>query len=314
MSFARSIRRAAALIAVLTLPPRLGAEPVLRIDERTFRTYGICSGTIRSPEGFSGTLELRGRRFDGREVPLFRAELPGWTASLEFKFIPDENIRTIYAAGSERELELPLSRGDTAAAGRRFLGSLSPPFRSRPPAVLPNTARLRARDPGDAGSAAARLFARPREPRTGGILAAFAAGALCLAALRRRMGRAYMPALLVLAAAGMAGMAAAGRPDAGLYRFPLPDPRGPYDLEVRVRLQRGPGLTVVRFEPEEDWRTRPSLSVLGIRTPPGRPLPLDLLPEGALFRFLDPPLVLRKGNGEFALHFEGFALGWELHE
>lgn len=314
MSFMRGPRGAAVLIAALSLAPLLGAEPELRIDGRTYRTYGICSGTIRSPEGFSGTLELRGRRFDGREVALFRAELPGWTVSLEFKFIPDENIRTIYAAGSDRELELPLPPGESAAAGRRFLGSLSPPFRSRPPVVLPRTARFRARDPWDAGFEAARLFARPPEPRAAGILAVFAAGALCLAALRSRIGRAYGPALLALAAAGMAGTAAAGRPDAGLYRFPLPGPRGPYDMEVSVRLERSPGLAVVRFEPKEGVHTQPSLSVLGIRTPPGRPLPLSVLPEGALFRFRDPPLVLRKGNGEFALHFEGFALGWELHE
>lgn len=85
-------------------------------------------------------------------------------------------------------------------------------------------------------------------------------------------------------------------------------------MEVRVRIERVPGLSVVRFEPKQGGQTRPSLSILGIRTPPGRPLPLSVLPEGALFRFRDPPLVLRKGNGEYALHFEGFALGWELHE
>ena len=313
MSFLKGRRGAAALVTALSLAPLFGAEPELRIDGRTYRTYGICSGTIRSPEGFSGTLELRGRRFDGREVALFRAELSGWTASLEFKFIPDDSIRTIYAAGSERGLELPFPT-EESATGRRILGSLSPPFRSSAPAGLPRTARFRARDPGDAGSEAARLFARPREPRAAGILAAFAAGALCLAALRSRMGRAYGPVLLALAAAGMAGMAAVARPDAGLYRFPLPGPRGPYDMEVRVRIERGPGLAVVRFEPKDGGQTRPSLSVLGIRTPPGRPLPLSVLPEGALFRFRDPPLVLSKGNGEYALHFEGFALGWELHE
>lgn len=313
MSFVRMMRRAAVLTAALSLAPLHGAEPELRIDGRTYRTYGICSGSIRSPEGFSGTLELWGRRFDGREVALFRAELPGWTASLDFRFIPDETVRTIYAAGSERELELPLPPGESEA-GRRFLGSLSPPFRSSPPVILQRTARFRARDPGDAGSEAARLFARPREPWAAGILAVFAAGALSLAALRSRMGRAYVPALLALAAAGMAGMAAAARPDAGLYIFPLPGPRGPYEMEVRVRIERVPGLSVVRFEPKQGGQTRPSLSILGIRTPPGRPLPLSVLPEGALFRFRDPPLVLRNGNGEYALHFEGFALGWELHE
>ncbi len=307
-------RTAAVLIAALTVSARLGAEPEIRIDEAGYRPYGICSGTVRSPEGFSGTLELRGRRFDGRDVALFRAEIPGWTASLEFRFIPDENVREVYVAGLGGERGLPLPPGGTEeAAGRRFLASLSPPFRSRPPARLPGSARLRARDPGEAGSEAARLFGVPPEPAAAGILAAFAAGALALAAFRGRMGRAYLPALLVLAAAGAAGMAAA-RPSAFLFRFPLPGPRGPYDLEVRTGIERSPGLAVVRFDRSGNGPTRPSLTVLGIRTPPGRSVPLSAFPEGALVRFRDPPLILGDGNGSFSLRFEGFALGWELLE
>lgn len=307
-------RSAAVLIAALTVSARLGAEPEIRLDEQGYRPYGICSGTVRSPEGFSGTLELRGRRFDGRDVALFRAEIPGWTASLEFRFIPDENIRTVYVAGLGGERGLPLPPGGTAeSAGRRFLGALSPPFRSRPPARLPKSARLRARDPGDAGSEAARLFGTPPEPRVAGLLAAFAAGAVLLAALRDRLGRAYLPALMVLAAAGAAGMFAA-RPEAVLFRLPLPGPRGPYDLEIRTGVERSPGLAVVRFAPTEDGPVRPSLSVLGIRTPPGRSVPLSAFPERVLFRFRDPPLVLADGDGAFSLGFEGFALGWELLE
>lgn len=305
---------AAALLGFLGAPTR-AAESEIRIDEAGYRVYGICSGTLRSARGFSGSLEVRGRRFDGREVALFRAELPGWTGALAFKFIPDENLRAIFLAGHDAERELPLPRTDPRdAAARRFLGSLPVPFRSRPGAFIPNPARLSARDPGGAGSAAAGLFGRPRDPRAAGFLAAFGIGALALAAARERAGRAYLPGLFALAGAAAAVLAAAGGPDAVLYRFPLPDLRGPYDLESRAVILRSPGLVVVRFDPKEGTPARPSFSVLGIRTPPGRSVPLSAFPENALFRFRDPPVILGDGSGTFSLYFDGFALGWELHE
>ena len=304
-------------LRVLLSPAFLAAQPEIRLDDRNYRLYGVCPGSLHSPEGFSGTVELRGRRFDGREVPLFRADLSGWTASLEFRIIPDETVRTLFVAGHGYERELPLPAGGTdEEAGRKLLRSLAVPFRSWAPGRLPGTVRLRAREPRGAGAAAARLFASPADPLAAGILAACAAAALALASLSERLGRWYRPLLLVFAGAGILAAGISGLPDAVLFRFPLPDHRGPYDLTATVEIVGGPGFEVVTFRPAEaEAKARSaSLEVLGTRTPPGRDLPLSTLPRGVRLKFLQPPLVVRDPDGAYSLRFEGFALGWALHD
>ena len=311
--------RARAVAALLILAARAAwaAGPDIFVEEDGFRPYGICAGTLRSAEGFSGKVEVRGRLYDGREVPLFRAELPGWTTSLDFRFIPDERVRTLFLAGHEYERELPAATGSEAEeAGRLLLGSLAPPFRSWAPGKLPGSVRFLARDPGDAGSRAARLFGRPGNPRAGWALCAYAAAVLGLLRFAGRMGRALRPALLALSAAACLGAAFLGLPGAVLFRLPLPDSRGPYDLALRPETARYPGYALVSFreDPGMNSGIESSLAILGARTPPGHSLPLSVFPGNIRLRFLEPPLVVTGTGGGFALRFEGFALGWALYE
>ncbi|MCK7483181.1 MAG: hypothetical protein M0C28_43615 [Candidatus Moduliflexus flocculans] len=200
------------------------------------------------------------------------------------------------------------SREETAAAPWPC------PLRSRAPGRLSGIVRLRAREPGDAGSGrGAPLRPSGGSPGREVSLAACAAAALALAFLSERLGRWYRPLLPAFAGAGIPAAGASGLPGAVLFRFPLPDHRGPYDLTATVETGEGPGFTVVTFRTFEAGATArgAALEVLGARTPPAGYAPERPARRGPP-EVPRAPLVVRDPDGDYSLRFEGFALGWAL--
>lgn len=313
-----TVRLCVFLLLLVSLRPARAAEGALiRLDEGSLRPYGVCTGTLSLPGGLSGAVEVRGRLYDGGDLVLFRADLPGWTSELEFVFIPDESVHALFIAGYDSETELPPPPDDGGEAdGRRLLGSLAAPFRSGAPLSVPKTARFFARDPGDAGAKAAAHFIQPRNSRVLLALGAYSAIVLALVPLRKRLAGTYLPGLAVLSLAGCLGAAALGAPGPVLYRFSLPNARGPYDLDPTAFAENRRDYTLVSYglglpgKAEE----RPGLSVIGVRASRHRPLPLSAFPPNTRLKFRIPPLVIRAADGSLGLSVEGFALGWALYE
>jgi len=295
--------------------------PGLRLEGGPFLPYRINRATAIREEGFSGSLELVGLRWDGGRVPLSRSEVEGRIQAVALAFYLDEDIRSLeLAARGEAPLRLDLAGEPALGAAetdvRKRMRGFDPPAHLEAAGTPPERFSLGGADLVMAGfQASYALFSLPVSWVPLAPLAGLAGVAVVASALGRR--GAVLSGVAALATTLLVVPLAAPRPM--LYRvvFPGEGPETRVSGVVERRIEERAGYRqVVYAAGQAEGSVYPqagSAELVGLWAPGGTGLPVEeVVPSEALVRFSTPPLAI-SGRGGTRLSAPDFVTGWVLH-
>jgi hypothetical protein len=319
--------RLVTVLFALLLVRSVGAEE-LRLESGTLRPYQMNRARVMAEDGFAGVVELYGRLWDGRSVPLFRSVLAVESRSLELTFYLDEDIRGLECRSGSRMATLDLAalegqRGPGSLANvalRSRMRSLDPPVPLVPRGEAPEQFSLVGTDLVMAGiQASVTLFGFVIPRTVVWVLVGFAACALVVSAIEPRC---RVWALVLLAGASMTGTLAVLKtsgPGATLFSvtFPGDGPGARVAGVLERRIEKRPDYTLVAYSGGgEGGLGIPSserVDLVGLWVPQAAGIPLeDVVAPGACVRFSAPPLVTVR-DGEAFLSSSHFITGWVVH-
>lgn len=319
------MRRWGWLLVLLVAWPALGQG--LRLELGTVGPYRMNTARVLADESLTGDLELSGRLWDGRDVPLFRTRLAAETRTEELVFYLDEDIRALECRAGERRATVDLAGLDGRLGGiapeeaalRNRMRAMDPPIHLMPRGEAPERFTLPGTDLVMAGfQASTTLFGFEVPRRSLWPLAGFAGLALAAAALaarRPRAGRLLLSAGALLAA-GAALWLAEPRPTLFSVSFQGAVPGARVAGSLQREVEARPGYLRVAWRGGEGGSRETGLDhvdLVGFWTPAGQGIPLgDVVPAGALLRFSSPPLVTRGEEG-MDLSAPDFVTGWVVH-
>ncbi len=297
----------------------------LRLELGAFRPYRMNTARLLSQEGVSGDLELSGRLWDGRMVPLFRTRLEAVSRATELVFYLDEDLRAVQCKVGGRSVEADLTGIEgrhggvpvEEAALRSRMRSLDPPVHFAPRGELPGRFSLAGTDLVMAGfQASTRLFG-PVPSRTPlWWLGGFATAALAVSTLPLKRGGVRLLLLAGLSAPVALVVLSSASPRPTLFSVSFPDaaPGTRVSGSLEPRLDDNRGYLRIRWNGGGEGASHPPrVELVGLWAPTGEGVPLaDMVPQGALVRFSTPPLVSAL-EGEARLTSPDFLTGWVVH-
>jgi len=294
----------------------------------TFQPYRINQARLVAEAGLSGELELSGRLWDGRSVPLFRTHLAAESRAEELAFYLDEDIRAIECRTGDRSVVVDLAALEgrhgavppEEAALRARMRDLDPPVDLAPRGEAKDRLSLAGTDLVMAGFQASTTLFGFAVPRTSlWLLAGFAVLALAVSVLPMRHRR--LRFVLMVGASSLGTLAVLGattpRPTLFSVVFQGDGPGARVAGSLERHLEERSTYTLMAWTGGHDGGSRAARSgqveLLGLWAPvaPGIPL-ADIVPPGSLVRFSSPPLVSIR-EGEAFLTSRTFITGWVVH-
>ncbi len=282
--------------------------------------YAFNKATISGPDGLSGFARLYGIAPDGTRTALFEARF-GRLESLEALFYADPRFLWLGFEGRDGtgaevvaslrlEPRLPdATQSDDADSS--ILAALPFPYRVQPFQGPPSEFIVTDASPEAlARAAVSQLFTPGKSVWPLAVLSAWSilVTALVVRGRRDALATAAFIAGSVLAAA-VASATGSDAPE--LYSMAAPDRgtalvrsvqiRGAYDeVKWQEKAAGGDGGAGLRF--------------LALRSPLGAAIPVSALASYRRLRFAEPPLVLRRLDGEPVLAPARFSAAWGLHD
>ncbi len=320
------MRRWACLLALLAAWPALTQD--LRLELGAFQPYRMNTARLLSQEGFSGDLEVSGRLWDGRDIPLFRTHLAAETRAVELVFYLDEDVKGVRCQVGGRSVDVDLAGIEGRHGGvppkeatlRGRMRSLDPPVHFAPRGEASERFSLAGTDLVMAGFQASTTLFGPVPSRIPlWWLGGFAVAALVVSALptRRPWTRLLLLAGLSVPVALAVLKVANPRPTLFSVSFPGAVSGTRVAGSLERSLEEKPGYTRMSWNGgAEGGLSAPGadrVELVGLWAPAGRGIPLaEAVPQGALVRFSSPPLVSVL-EGQALLSSPDFITGWVVH-
>lgn len=287
------------------------ASPGLRLEGGPFQPYCLNRAVVVDEEGLLGRVELRGLRWDGARVPLFRTCAAARTRTLDVDFYLDEDIRNLELSAGDPgagrsatfEAAAPGALDPAEAALRTRMRALELPLLLAQTGKGPEQFEFKGSDVVTAAfQASSALFALPVVHAPLLLLGGFALVALAASAVSRKGARAVVLLAALGSAAAVVPLAA---PRAVLFSVAFP--AGKVPGAVRRSVQELPGYTRIAYA---DAEGPGALELVALRVPAGSGIPMtEVVPPGGRVRFSSPPMVTEGRS----LRSEAFLTGWVVH-